>query len=166
MSIRTNRDVPSGSSLGAERMTKVQRYRVVLVREHGGESVKLTKPVRTSTDAAALLRPAFEGLDREQFVVMMLDTKHRPIGLNVVALGSLNAAVVHPREVFKPAVVASAASLILGHNHPSGIAEPSAEDIEITHRLREVGEIIGIRVLDHVILGDAEYFSFSDSGRL
>lgn len=93
-----------------------------------------------------------------------LDAKHRPIGVEIVSIGSLTASIVHPREVFKAAVVANAAAVVICHNHPSGIAEPSPEDVSLTSRLSQAGEILGIRLLDHVILGDRSHYSFADSG--
>lgn len=108
----------------------------------------------------------FAPLDREQFVVVLLDGKNQVLGFNVVSTGSLTAALVHPREVFKPAIAGSAAALILVHNHPSGDAAPSAEDEAITTRLRQVGELVGIRVLDHVVIGDDGHFvSMAETGR-
>jgi len=141
----------------------VRRYRVELVCESGaGEPEEAV--LRTSTDVARVLRPVFEKSDREMFVVVLLNTKHRPIGLNTVSIGSLSASIVHAREVFKPAIAGNAAAVILAHNHPSGDPGPSAEDVELTKRLRDAGELLGIRVLDHVILGDRAHYSFVDAG--
>jgi DNA repair protein RadC len=109
--------------------------------------------------------PIFAGADREEFVVVLLDAKHRPIGVNTVSIGSLTASIVHPREVFKPAIAGSSAALLLAHNHPSGDPAPSAEDVELTKRLREAGELLGIRVVDHVILGDSRHYSFHRGNR-
>ena len=89
---------------------------------------------------------------REHFMVIMLNARHEMIAIETISVGSLNASIVHPREVFKPAILASAAGLILVHNHPSGDAEPSEEDLSITRRLVNVGELLGITVLDHVII--------------
>src|SRR6185369_694096 len=102
----------------------------------------------------------FEQTDREEFVVILLDAKHKLLGFHVVSVGSLTASVVHPREVFKVAILGNAAALILLHNHPSGDATPSAEDLQITQRLQEVGEVIGIKVVDHIIIGEGQYVSF------
>ena len=141
----------------------MRRYRLQLVCE-SGEGDEPEPVLRTSTDVARVLRPLFDGIDREKFVVVLLDAKHRPIGVNTVSIGSLTASIVAPREVFKPAIVGSAAALLLAHNHPSGDPSPSAEDIELTKRLRDAGELLGIRVLDHVILGDGKHYSFVDAG--
>jgi DNA repair protein RadC len=98
-------------------------------------------------------------------LVVPLDTKNRVLGFHVVSVGSLGASLVHPREVFKIAILANAASVILVHNHPSGDPEPSAEDRRVTERLKEAGELVGIPVLDHVVIGDGRYVSFTDRGR-
>jgi DNA repair protein RadC len=141
----------------------MKRYRVELVCESGADEPEEVT-LRTSTDVANLLRPIFAGADREKFVVALLDAKHRAIGINVVSVGSLTASIVHGREVFKAAIAGNAAAIILAHNHPSGDPAPSSEDIELTKRLREAGELIGIRVVDHVILGDRRHYSFVDAG--
>lgn len=137
-------------------------YRCSLVRERELPE----RAVRNSDDIAALLAPLLADQDREHFVVILLNGKHKPVGVNVVSIGSLNATITHPREVFKPAILGSAAAIILAHNHPSGDPTPSPEDDAITKRLREAGELLGIRVLDHVVLGDGRHFSYSDAGRL
>lgn len=103
---------------------------------------------------------------KEHFVALHLDSKNRLSCLDVVSTGSLNASIVHPREVFKTALLSSAAAVILLHNHPSGDPTPSREDLELTGRLREAGELLGIRVLDHVIVGDGCYVSLADRGLL
>ena len=140
----------------------VPRYRIGLVREASYETE--TPKIHDSASAAHALRPVFEGLDREQFVVACLDAKHAIIGVNVVSMGSLTLAIVHPREVFKPAILLNAGALICAHNHPSGDPAPSPEDRLLTKRLREAGELLGISLLDHVILGEDRLFSFADQG--
>ncbi len=119
-----------------------------------------------SEDVYRTFRGRYETADREEFLVALLDNKHYLLGFNVVSVGSLTASLVHPREVFKPAVLSNAASVLLTHNHPSGDPDPSPDDIEITKRIKEGGEILGIRVLDHVVIGEGRYYSFSDRGRL
>jgi DNA repair protein RadC len=141
----------------------MRRYRLELVCE-SGEGELEEAVLRTSADVARALRPLFDGIDREKFIVLLLNAKHIPIGVNTVSVGSLTASIVSPREVFKPAIVGNAAAVLLAHNHPSGDPAPSPEDIELTKRLRDAGELLGIRVLDHVILGDGKYYSFVDAG--
>ena len=94
------------------------------------------------------------GNDQERFVVACLDTKHRVQSVVLVTIGTLDASLVHPREVFKPAIVEGSSAIVLSHNHPSGDPTPSREDIQVTNRLTEAGELLGIRVLDHIIHGD------------
>ncbi|MBK9948277.1 MAG: JAB domain-containing protein [Nitrospira sp.] len=140
----------------------IPRYRITLVSESGH-----TAPygvLHDSTAAAAVLRPCFAGLDREQFLVCCLDAKNVSIGVNIVSIGSLTLSLVHPREVFKPAILLNACAIIAVHNHPSGDPTPSAEDRTLTTRLREAGDLLGIRLLDHLILGEDRLYSFADQG--
>jgi DNA repair protein RadC len=141
----------------------VPRYRVTLVRE--GRAVAPSSPLTTSVAAAAILRPLFAGLDREQFLVCGLDAKHAIIGINVVSIGSLTLAIVHPREVFKPLILMNAAAWICAHNHPSGgDPTPSPEDRVLTSRLRQGADLLGISLLDHLVLTDEHCYSFADQG--
>ena len=140
----------------------IPRYRVTLVSE-GGHTASCSL-LRDSAAAAAALRPCFDGLDREQFLVCCLDAKNAIIGMNVVSIGSLTLSIVHPREVFKPAILLNACAIIAVHNHPSGDPRPSAEDRTLTTRLREAGDLLGIKLLDHLILGDDRLYSFADQG--
>ena len=117
-------------------------------------------------DAAAYLLPQFGSRPVEQFGLMMLDTKHRLIRTSVVSVGTLDSSPAHPREIFREAASACAAAIVLFHNHPSGDPMPSRDDIELTRRLVQAGEIMGIDVIDHVILADTRYFSFREAGRL
>lgn len=148
------------------RLNYVPVYRVQLVQE-AAISTPLPQ-LRTSRDAADLLRRYLGPVDREHFVVILLNRKNRVVGIHTVSVGSLTASVVHPREVFKAAILANAASGILGHNHPSGDPQPSQEDQVLTARLVECGKLLGISVLDHVIIGDGttDYFSFADNNLL
>lgn len=119
---------------------------------------------RTSAEVFQHFRGRMAPLQKEIFCVLLLDAKHRKLREVQVSEGSLTASIVHPREVFAPAVRDAAAAVILVHNHPSGEPTPSAEDVELTRRLRQAGDMIGIRVLDHVIVGAQGHFSFVDSG--
>ena len=139
-------------------------FRIALVREPG---VKLAERPRVTTpqEAARVLAQYVGESDREQFVVALLTVRHRLIGLHTVSVGCLTSSLVHPREVFKPALLASAAALVVAHNHPSGDPEPSAEDIALTRRLVSAGTLLGIEVLDHVILGeDGRHVSLKERG--
>ncbi|MEW6636226.1 MAG: DNA repair protein RadC [Actinomycetota bacterium] len=124
------------------------------------------RPVISSpADVDGLLRGRIANSDRENFVVVLLNTKNEVLEAPLISVGTLSSSLVHPREVFKPAIRASAASVILAHNHPSGRTEPSREDREVTKSLVDASRIIGIEVLDHVILG-REYFSMKEHGML
>jgi DNA repair protein RadC len=123
------------------------------------------KPTITSPDDVAdMLLPKLRDLTKEQFVALLLDTKHRVIREENVSIGSLNSTVVHPREVFQSAIAHSAAAIVVVHNHPSGDPTPSAEDKQITTRLVESGKILGVEVLDHIILGDNCWVSLKQKG--
>ena len=122
--------------------------------------------IRTPDDAAAVVMENFRHLDREHFGVLVLNTKHQVLAHERVSVGTLNSSSVHPREVFKNAVRRNAAALVLVHNHPSGDPTPSRQDIELTRRLVEAGQIMGIEILDHIIVGDNKYTSFKAEGLL
>ena len=142
-------------------------YRVCLVRE--GSVPCYNQQIRSSADASALLCAYLADVDREHFVVLLLDQKNKVIGIHTVSIGSLTASVVHPRETFKIAILANCASIIIGHNHPSSDCQPSREDRAITTRLVEAGKLLGISVLDSLIVatdGSGKYFSFADEGLL
>lgn len=115
-----------------------------------------------------MLQEYFADTDREMFVVMLLDRKNAVLGLNLVSVGFLTSSVVHPREVFKPAILSNSCSVILSHNHPSGDPFPSQEDRALTTRLVQGGKLLGIAILDHIIVGDGsgKYFSFADENLL
>ena len=102
--------------------------------------------------------------DKEHFLLLVMNNKNRINGFKVISTGSLTASLVHPREVWRAALHLCAAAVVFVHNHPSGDPAPSPEDIDITKRLKEVGDVMGIRVLDHVVLGAERFFSFSDRG--
>ena len=140
-------------------------YRVMLVRER---RMPYDQPqIRSSADACRMLATYLADVDREHFVVLMLDQKNHVIGIHTVSMGSLTASIVHPREVYKAAILANAATILCGHNHPSGDPQPSQEDRAITQRLAEAGKLLGITVVDHIIIGSADrYFSFADEGLL
>ena len=116
-----------------------------------------TKTVNTPEVAAEILDKFMDercSTDRENFITMCLDTKNRVVALNIVSTGTLNKTSVHPREVFKPVLLANSAAIILAHNHPSGDVTASKEDVSITTRLDEAGKLLGIQVLDHLIIGN------------
>lgn len=122
--------------------------------------------ITSPSDCVAYLSAELKHLTQEHFVVLLLDTKNYIIAKRTIFIGSLNKAIVHPREVFKEAIKRSSASVICVHNHPSGDPTPSEQDIQLTHRLYEAGELLGIKVLDHIIIGDEQFVSLKEKGYL
>lgn len=132
-----------------------------------GKRIALTTKVnnykiKSPDDVSNLLMEEMRYLNKEMFNILLLNTKHDVIAIENISIGSLNASIVHPREVFNRAIKRSSSAIILAHNHPSGDPKPSGEDINITKRLIEAGTIIGINVLDHIIIGDGVYFSMKE----
>jgi len=121
---------------------------------------KVPRTIRGPDDVVAVVGPKLRREQREHFLVLLLNARHEVIGRETISVGSLNASIVHPREVFKPAITQSAASMILVHNHPSGDPEPSEEDLAITKRLVQAGELLGINILDHIIVASRGIVSF------
>ncbi|MEE9145791.1 MAG: JAB domain-containing protein [Candidatus Tectomicrobia bacterium] len=156
------KEAKATSGLALHSMKGIPVYTVKLVRTgqiHYGT-------LRHSQDAEEIIQRYLEDVDREHFIVLLLDRKNNVTGINTVAIGSLSATVVHPREVFTPAILDKAAAIILAHNHPSGDPAPSPEDKAMTRKLVEAGKILGIQVLDHIIVGDERAYSFADEGCL
>ena len=143
--------------LNPTRPYSIPGFRIALVREPG---VKLSgRPqARVPAEAAAILAQYIGEVDREVFVVAMLTVRHRVIGLHTVSVGCLTSSLVHAREVYKPAILAGSAAILAAHSHPSGDPEPSSEDVALTRRLAAAGELLGIELLDHLILGEVGRF--------
>ena len=120
------------------------------------------KPIKSAQDVFEYASPRLIGKDKEHFMILLLDSRNNIIKDEIVSIGTLNASIIHPREIFKLAIKESANSIILVHNHPSGDPSPSDEDIEITKRLFEAGEVINITVLDHVIVGKEKWWSWKE----
>lgn len=137
-----------------------------IARRVGHRRWEAGEPLRSAEDVFRHFRGSLEKEKRELFYVVLLNNKNRKMRDIKVSEGSLTASLVHPREVYNPVIRESAAAVIFVHNHPSGDPAPSQEDIEITRRLKEVGNVMGIRVLDHVVIGHDRYFSFSDKGMI
>jgi DNA repair protein RadC len=136
--------------------------KIQLIRESKPlRKYQITKPY----DAYELVREELETLDREAFMVLALNTKNTVLGLNIVSMGTISSSIVHPREVFKSAILLNASCIMLVHNHPSGEPEPSKDDISITERLVDAGKLLGIQVIDHIIVGH-RFFSFMEKGLL
>ena len=148
-------------------MTRINVYSLRLVKE-SSVAYNLEKPIVNPATAAEIVNRVFdmENQPNEVFAILCLNTKKKIAGAHIISQGSLSSAIVHPREVFKAAILNNAASIVLAHNHPSGDPEPSREDIETTHRLVNAGNILGINVLDHIIVGDGKYISLREHGMM
>jgi DNA repair protein RadC len=130
------------------------------VASQGAARPRFTKP----SDIGRYLLPLYGGYREERFGVVMLDAKLRLIRAETLSVGILDASIAHPREIFRTATLASASAIALFHNHPSGDPAPSADDVALTQRMAAAGELMGINVVDHVILGDGRWFSFREAG--
>ena len=151
-------------------LTPTEAARILAAMELGkriaNASTSELEHITSPGDAAQYLMSRLRYETHEKFVVMLLNTKNRVISVKHIAEGSLTSAVVHPREVFAPAVTAHAACILVAHNHPSGDPYPSAEDRNLTRALEEAGNVLGIPLLDHVVIGDGRYYSFKEHGDL
>jgi len=142
---------------------RVDIVSIKLVRE--ASVLYQNRTINSPQDAVELVKPFLQDKDRECFLVVCVDTKNQPTAINVISIGTLNSSLVHPREVFKVAILANAKAIILAHNHPSGDATPSHEDKEVTHRLIEAGKVLGMEILDHIIIGsDNRFISLKERG--
>lgn len=144
----------------------VEKLQMILevAKRYGETQWSPGEPFKGSTDVYAHYRERLAAETVEFFIAVLLDNKHRKLRDLVVGQGSLTASIVHPRDVYSRIIRHAAAAVIFVHNHPSGDPTPSREDIEITRRLREVGDLIGVRVLDHIVIGKGRYVSFVDDG--
>lgn len=125
------------------------------------------RKITSAAEATSLLRVFVGDIDREQFVALYLNTRKEPNAIHTVSIGTLNGSLVHPREVFKAAILSNASCIIIAHNHPSGGVSPSDEDKALTKRLVEAGKIFGLEIIDHIILGDGDqYFSIKEQGMI
>lgn len=138
----------------------VEMMKTILKSIIEGEGITI---IRSPQDAFHLMRDII-GADRERFYIIHLNTKNEVIERELISIGSLNAAIVHPREVFRSAIEHGSYAIICAHNHPSGNPTPSPEDIEMTHRLIKAGQLVGIDVLDHIIVAQRGYTSLKEQG--
>jgi DNA repair protein RadC len=156
------RRVPGiGAARAAQLLAAVEAGRRTLVRPRRDRT-----QILAAVDAAQLLVPQFGALPVEHFGLLLLDTKHRVIRTTLLSVGTLDASIVHPREVFRAAAIGGAAALVLFHNHPSGDPAPSPDDITLTRRMIRAGDLMGITVLDHVIVAESRYASLRERGDL
>ena len=131
-----------------------------------GQPFVVGRKLTTPAECGSILLQLLQDQPCEVFAILCLSTKHRVIAYHEVSRGTLDATLVHPREVFEAALLANAAAIVLCHNHPSGEPTPSPDDLQLTRRLVGAGALLGVDVLDHVIVGDGRYYSFKESGCL
>lgn len=141
---------------------RVDIVRIQLVKE--SSLLYKERAIRNPESAYQLLKQFVGNVDREYFIVVCLDTKNQPTAMNVCHVGDLNTSIIHPREIIKPAILSNAASILIGHTHPSGNPEPSQEDILATKRLKEASKLMGINLLDHIVMGDDCFVSLKEKG--
>jgi DNA repair protein RadC len=158
-------ELASVKGIGPAKIAQIKAC-LEISRRIGNHRWQIGQPLRSSEDVFRHFRDHLEKEKRELFYVVLLNNKNRKIREVKISEGSLTASLVHPREVYNPVIRESAAAVIFVHNHPSGDPAPSPEDVDITRRLKEVGEVMGVRVLDHVVIGRDRYFSFSDKGMI
>ncbi|WP_186672987.1 DNA repair protein RadC [Sporosarcina sp. BP05] len=139
-------------------------YEIVSIKQVVRECDFAITTVRSPEDAAHAIQKEISDEDREIFLVLCLNTKNEVVAIHRASVGSINSAIVHPREIFKAAILNNSASIICAHNHPSQNPTPSPEDLEVTKRLVSAGEILGIEVLDHIIVGGMKHVSLKDKG--
>jgi DNA repair protein RadC len=149
----------------------LKAYSLIMVKDSAPRTARDEKLLsRKEITLPALIyratRPYFANLDREKFGIIILNTRNSITGFHTVSVGNLDSSIVHPREVFKFALLATAAAIIFVHNHPSGDLHPSCEDVNLTKRLVECGELLGIPVLDHIIVSEEGYASMKSRGEM
>lgn len=152
------------SQVGPKSVAKIEAAVELGRRTLAARAARKATTVSTPEDVVALMKPLLVGKEREHFFCICLDTKNRVKKIVEVSVGSLNASIVHPRELFKEAVMVSAASVVVCHQHPSGDPAPSGADIQLTRRLVKSGEVLGIELLDHVVIGGDQHASLRDLG--
>ncbi|GAI44954.1 unnamed protein product, partial [marine sediment metagenome] len=150
--------------IGLAKASQIKAAFELANRLEGYSEAGMKPLVKTPDEVVSLVRGRLKGKKKEYFLALLLDTRNQLIKVSEISVGSLDTSIVHPREVFKEAISASAASVIFAHNHPSGDPEASEDDIKLTKRLAEAGEIIGIDVLDHIIITDKNYLSLKRQG--
>lgn len=148
-------------------MMEQNKLNVVSIRLVDEPPLYSRKNLQNPSEVIEVMQEELNKYDRELFCILNLKTKGQVINLNIVSMGSLQASIVHPREVFKSAILSNASGIILLHNHPSGDCQPSEADIAVTKRLIDAGELLGISVLDHIVIGEQKnYYSFMENNML
>jgi DNA repair protein RadC len=158
-------DLTAVHGIGPAKAARIQAA-LAIARRYSAERLPTSTPITGSRQIAEYMGEKLAGRQREYFCALLLDTKHCIIREEQVAEGSLNESIVHPREVFRNAIRESAAKVLFVHNHPSGNPAPSPQDRAVTKRLVDAGKLVGIDVLDHVIVGHKDYYSFAEHGQI
>ncbi|MDC8447543.1 MAG: hypothetical protein LV473_04200 [Nitrospira sp.] len=161
----TKKIVPESQNQNSTTSVCIPLYRLQVMKEPHSALYGAPR-LSQSSEVCRFLRAHFDGRPHEEFLVLFLDAKNTPVGYQVVSVGSLSLSIMHPCEAFKAAVAMNAAAVLFAHNHPSGDPTPSLEDRTLTKRLVSAGELLGIRVLDHIVMGEGWHVSFADEGWL
>lgn len=162
---QTVMEVAISDNMHTKKSLPSKRVDIVSIRMIKESSILYkNRKVNSPTEAYNLITEFLKDYDREHLIVCSLDTKNQPTNINVVSIGTLNSSLVHPREVFKPAILSNAASIIIYHNHPSGDPSASSEDVSVTQRIKECGKLLGIDLIDHIIIGDERFVSLKEKG--
>jgi DNA repair protein RadC len=161
----SGRELASARGIGPAKSASL-RAALELGRRLAGRRLRAGAVIRSPSDVYHHFHPSLRDASQEHFLVILLDARHRVLRSETISQGTLTASLVHPREVFRPALRDAAAALVLVHNHPSGDPTPSAEDREITARLASAGELLGVRVLDHVVVAERGFCSLREQGDL
>jgi DNA repair protein RadC len=157
--------LPFIDAVKEKKITSAKRVNIVSLKLVKESSLLYQKrSIRSPQEGYEFIKAFLEDKDREYFIVVSLDTKNQPTNINITSIGTLNSALIHPREIYKAAIVGNACSIMCFHNHPSGVATESREDVDVTKRLVESGRILGIDVIDHIIIGDGSYTSLKEKG--
>ncbi|MEW6545091.1 MAG: JAB domain-containing protein [Nitrospirota bacterium] len=147
-------------------MYQIPQYQLRLVRDPSVDDTTIAERVKTSEDFHRLMAGHFSGLDREHMKIVAINAKNEIIGMHTVAIGTLTRSLVHPREVWKAALLMNPAGIILAHNHPSGDPTPSKEDLALTARMVACGQLLGVQIMDHIVFVERGYWSMADHGQL
>lgn len=161
----SGRELGQSQGIGPAKSASL-RAALEIGRRLAGRRLRAGAVIRSPSDVYHHFHPSLRDARQEQFLVILLDARHRVLRSELISQGTLTASLVHPREVFRPALRDAAAALVLVHNHPSGDPTPSAEDREVTARLASAGEILGVRVLDHIVVAERGFCSLREQGEL
>lgn len=161
----SGRELGQSQGIGPAKSASL-RAALEIGRRLAGRRLRAGAVIRSPSDVYHHFHPSLRDARQEHFLVILLDARHRVLRSEMVSQGTLTASLVHPREVFRPALRDAAAALVLVHNHPSGDPTPSAEDREVTARLASAGEILGVRVLDHIVVAERGFCSLREQGEL